>query len=295
MIGVLAVAASLAGGVRAADAGSRAAPVDDARIRDELLAEGESLRAQGSLVAMAELAGQLERTLEAPVAWVVAGAEEPGDAGSLLAERLPGVLVVSRLYLCPDCKHWHTSVAGGFFLNTEGVFATSYHVVAEKEGAGLLIRTTDGRIAPVVEVLAADEAHDIAILRAEGSAYTPLPLAREIRPGERVRVISHPDNHFYVLTEGIVSRFYVHGNPTLPIRPVLMAITADFARGSSGAPVLNDHGHVVGMVQSTESVYYVEDQHRQEHLQMVFKSCVPTAAILDLLQDTDTETRPTGN
>lgn len=286
-VGILALAAWQVGGASAGGVGSRAAPVDDATIRAELLERGEALRDQGRLVAMAELGGQLGRVLDAPVQVPAASGGDSGDAAALWTERMSGILVVARMYQCPDCKHWHASVAGGFFLTADGVFATSYHVVAEQEGAGLLIRTVDGRVAPVVEVLASDEAHDIAVLRAEGSGYVPLPLQREVSPGDRVRVISHPDSRFYAQTEGIVSRFYVHGNPSMPKRAVFMAITADFARGSSGAPVFNDAGEVVGMVKSTDSIYYVDEGHRQENLQMVFKSCVPATALLELLSGTE--------
>lgn len=65
---------------------------------------------------------------------------------------------------------------------------------------------------------------------------------------------------------------------------VAVAITADYARGSSGAPVLNSQGQVVAVVSSTESIYYTEDGHRQMDLQMVFKTCIPSASLHKLIR-----------
>ena len=63
----------------------------------------------------------------------------------------------------------------------------------------------------------------------------------------------------------------------------MMTITADFAKGSSGAPVFDDRGNVAAMVASTSSVYYTQTKDTQKNLQMVFKQCVPAASILKLI------------
>jgi S1-C subfamily serine protease len=71
--------------------------------------------------------------------------------------------------------------------------------------------------------------------------------------GNPVSVISHPGQRFYGMTAGIVSRYFalaMHGTSV-----TRMAITADFAHGSSGAPVFNEFGNVVGMVTCTDSIY----------------------------------------
>ena len=52
-----------------------------------------------------------------------------------------------------------------------------------------------------------------------------------------------------------------------------------------GAPAINDSGEVVGIVRSTESIYYKVEKGQQQNLQMVFKTCVPAVSLLKLIAD----------
>jgi len=54
------------------------------------------------------------------------------------------------------------------------------------------------------------------------------------------------------------------------LKPV---ITAGYGRKSSGGPMFSDHGNVAGMVASTGSIYYDEENGQKKNLQMVFKNC----------------------
>jgi len=66
-----------------------------------------------------------------------------------------------------------------------------------------------------------------------------------------------------------------------------MAVTADFAKGSSGGPLLDACGNVAGMVASTTSIYYGTEKGQKDNLQMVLKHCVPAASILKLIEPQD--------
>jgi S1-C subfamily serine protease len=143
----------------------------------------------------------------------------------------------------------------------------------------------EGKTYPVLEILAADKAADIAIFRVKADDLAPLALGSPAEIGSGVRVISHPDRRFFMQTSGEVSRY--HQQPARKNQPatVWMNITADYAKGSSGGPVIDDAGKVVGMVSSTQSIYYESNNGQPKGaLQMVVKNCVPAAAIRALLK-----------
>jgi S1-C subfamily serine protease len=110
-----------------------------------------------------------------------------------------------------------------------------------------------------------------------------LPLAREAAPvGAPVFVMSHPDNRFYLLSAGFVARHVLWR--TEAGDEAFMTITADFAKGSSGCPVLDERGAVVGIVNNTESIYYDDDgRKKQTDLQMVVKNATPSWAVQSMI------------
>jgi S1-C subfamily serine protease len=181
------------------------------------------------------------------------------------------------------------NVAGGGFLIAPGVCVTSLHVAQDKTARGFCALTRDGRVFPIREVLACEPVNDLAILQLdvpEGTDLPSLPLAREAAPaGSPVFVMSHPDDRFFLLSTGYVARHTLWRTPSGV--EAFMSITADFAKGSSGCPVLDEHGTVVGIVNNTESIYYDDDGHRKQlDLQMVVKNATPSWAILPMIEGT---------
>jgi len=262
-------------------AGSAAEGDDQERIRTLEQTAQEMIRRR-RITPMATLIGQLDRQ-ECRLALL-----DPSDRrmtpGEIYSQYKPSVLVVAGIYRCPKCGRWHADAVGGFFITETGACVTNYHVVDKKSEYTLLAMTDEGRVFPVREVLAASRPHDAAILQLETAkeSFTPVALSADAPVGASVSVISHPGGHFYTLTQGMISRYSnVMKNGQ---RTARMTITADFARGSSGGPVFNEYGNVVGMVESTTSVYYNTTAGKKDNLQMVFKNCVPAENILKLIR-----------
>jgi S1-C subfamily serine protease len=179
------------------------------------------------------------------------------------------------------------NVAGGAFVIAPGVCLTSLHVAKDKTAVGFCALTRDGRVIPVREVLAFEPVNDLAVLQLdlpEGVNLPALPIARSAAPtGSPVFVMSHPDDRFFLLSTGYVARHTLW--KTEAGVEAFMSITADFAKGSSGCPVLDEHGTVIGIVNNTESIYYDDDGHRKQlDLQMVVKNATPSWAVLPLVE-----------
>lgn len=259
--------------------------VDDSAIIRKLERAGREAIDNESFVPVRELIRQLDRgthemRLKSPGLRKLA----PPDIYRRCAK---SVLIVAEIYKCPKCGQWHAGPASGFLISESGAFVTCYHVVNDENTSALLAMTYEGEIYPVKEVLAASRRLDLAILQLEtgDDSFEALPVSRNApAPGEPVTVISHPARRFYSLTHGMVSRY--HRKRARGGAVPVMTVTADFARGSSGAPVLDDHGGVVGIVESTNSIYYSQDEEEEDkrNLQMVARQCIPAQCLLELIK-----------
>jgi S1-C subfamily serine protease len=204
------------------------------------------------------------------------------NPAALYRSAAASVVVIGELYHCGKCDLTHFGSASGFLISADGAVVTCRHVVERTNTLGLVAMTRDGRVWPVRAVLASNRAADLAILQLDGSGFTPLPLSTNAPVGTPVSVLSHPDGHYYFLTAGLVSRYSQEGRRNRAA--TWMSITAPFAKGSSGAPVLDAAGNVVGIVNNTESIYYDQTAKGQRDLQMVIHNCTPTAELLKLLR-----------
>jgi hypothetical protein len=253
-------------------------PVNDQSIISQLSTEGGNLIEAKKVVPQAELIKELNRVQ----AKISLSANKPlvSNLSDLYAKAKPAVLVIGGIYKCDKCTRWHSNCAGGFALTVDGKAVTNYHVVNQPSNGAMIAMTGDGKMYPIKEVLAASKVDDVAIVQLDlprGVSLQILPVAPSIQPGTHIQIISHPDSHFYTLTDGIVSRYANRAGSTW------LCVTADYAKGSSGCPVMNDKGQVVGIVANTESIYYSEENGVQKNLQMVIRNCVPSAAILKLI------------
>jgi hypothetical protein len=167
-------------------------------------------------------------------------------------------------YLCTQCDNWHINLAGGYFLTTNGVIATCYHVAQPdrdiKDGC-LVAVDENGKVFGVAEVLAANRYSDTCILRIEGEGFKPLALNTNVYPGDLAYCYSDPLDHRGYFSEGIINRFYQfpgrrpitapEGSSYAPMR---LNVGTDWAPGSSGSAVLDECGNAIGHVSTIATV-----------------------------------------
>jgi len=136
-----------------------------------------------------------------------------------------------------------SSFGSGFFIDNQGTLITNYHVIRRMTHAR--IKLHDGKIYPLNTVLAVDKHADLAMCRPELSGGPPrfLAVSREVpEVGERVLAIGSPFLLEHTVSDGIVSGVRTDTHVGQAIQ-----MTAPISPGSSGGPVINMKGEVVGV------------------------------------------------
>jgi len=128
----------------------------------------------------------------------------------------------------------------GFFINGTGHVITNRHVV--NGGIRGEVKTAEGNVYSVSRVIAEDKEGDLIRLSVDLGKATAKPLRvnrSRLEVGERVLVIGSPLGLEQTVSEGIVSAIRGSGR--------LIQITAPISPGSSGSPVVNVKGEVIGI------------------------------------------------
>jgi S1-C subfamily serine protease len=218
----------------------------------------------------------LQRALSATCELELAAASPRTLAPEELSKSVEmAVAVIGRLVATRDGVHLNDT-ATGFFISESGALVTCWHVVNWDKIRGLTAMTRDGRVCPVRGVLAVSTNFDLVILQVDGSGFTALPIAPPAPQGAPVWVLGHSIPWYYMLTTGIVSGYYTIARGDDPV--TVMDITAAFANGSSGAPVVNDHGAVVGIAKHRQTVGIAGTP------EMTINGCLPSSALANMIK-----------
>ena len=129
----------------------------------------------------------------------------------------------------------------GFFVG-DNLIATNYHVI---EGAARGTAKLVGQFSTytIEGVTATDKTNDLALLKVTMSGINPLPLGNssDVKIGETVYVAGNPRGLEGTFSDGIIS------SRRDPYTKERLQMTAPISPGSSGGPVLNSKGEVIGI------------------------------------------------
>ncbi|MBS1153152.1 MAG: peptidase, partial [Myxococcaceae bacterium] len=179
----------------------------------------------------------------------------PGDLplSQVVTQTLPSVVLIFNTR--PDGK---TGFGAGLLLGPGGLVLTNLHVVGDSKGLGAILYRPDlvsytpmdggldrflfenQRHVVRAQIVRADPTMDLALVRIEADTRGfPTPkFARDLpRRGDPVLALGHPQETLWSFTSGVLSALH-HG-----------AIQHDAAinPGSSGGPLLNARGEVIGI------------------------------------------------
>ena len=141
-----------------------------------------------------------------------------------------------------DAKGATLSRGSGFFISNDKII-TNRHVI--EKSSRVEIHLMDGKKFTVRGVLAIDGEGDLALLQVDvpPASAAPLPMVRTApQEGESIVVIGNPFG-----LEGSVSNGIVSAVREIPGYGKIIQITAPISPGSSGSPVVNMRGQVIGV------------------------------------------------
>ena len=131
----------------------------------------------------------------------------------------------------------------GFFIEESGVGVSNYHVF--EKGRSWRIRTTDGQEHPVKRIMYQSKKFDYVVFQVATQQDMPYLSLGDILPlkGEDIVVLGNPRGLESTASRGIVSsiRDYQGQNQAI------IQVDAAISPGSSGSPVMNRQGEVVGI------------------------------------------------
>jgi len=156
----------------------------------------------------------------------------------LIEKTLPAVVQI--IGLNDDKKPF--KFGSGFFVS-KNLVITNYHVI---EGSDtIVVKTHDGKYIEVNMILSKNPVYDLALIKVETpqQALHILKLEKkEPRIGETIFAIGSPLGLEYTVSDGIISALRNYKG-----RIKVLQITAPISQGSSGGPIINLNGDVVGV------------------------------------------------
>ena len=159
------------------------------------------------------------------------------QADKIFRENSQAVVVV----VAYDLNGEAISQGSGFLVRSDGAVVTNYHVISDASD----IKIKDGdNVLNLEGCLYIDKENDVAILKFDGKGLPVIKVGdieKEVI-GEDIYVISSPQGLENTISDGILS-----GIREIADKKKILQITAPISPGSSGGPVFNKNGEVIGI------------------------------------------------
>jgi len=157
------------------------------------------------------------------------------DIPALVQKAKPAIVEIVTL----DQQNNVLKTGTGFFISPDGMLLTNYHVISG--GSSIMAKTPSGAVYFFKSFVNTSETYDVAELQfvAMDVPYLTLGSSSTAVEGQRVLVIGNPEGLEGTVSDGIISAFRAGRT--------MIQITAPVSPGSSGSPVLDESGNVIGV------------------------------------------------
>ena len=203
----------------------------------------------------------------------------------MIEKRRGSVLTVNKYHRAMMHPEGVTGWATAVVLSNDGICVSNYHVFWEfldstaklnPRDSIMFVATEEGRVYPITEILSFNKAADVTFFKID----TPIPLGNDLPAGTGVHLLSHPEGYPYAYTNGVVMRTTTSDAKDPFARR--MELTVDYAKGSSGGPIMDDCGNMVAMVSSIRAIFYSNQPPYSQ--QMNVKLTIPVSSLRMLMQ-----------
>lgn len=262
---------------------------DQQELTDIFESKTEKLLKSARALTIAQAAKQLDSTEGIKVKISKVKQRSKVLNASKLAKLIrPSFVSFATAFDCGNCHHTHLNIASGYIISSDGLVVTNHHVIKgfidseQGKSLAMVIQTHDGEVFTVEKIVSSFKDGDLAIVKVntQGKKLTPLPLGHTAYVGDDIYVMSNPAPMINYFSTGKVARNHlaiISATKKLPQTD----ITADYAAGSSGAPIVDRYGNLISTVSSTHSIYY--DMENKDDLQMVVKQTIPVILLRELI------------
>ncbi len=145
------------------------------------------------------------------------------------------------LLVMEDKNNQPISLGSGFFIS-DNIIVTNAHVIEGAANGYAKLVNSKSKI-DILGFSAIDEIHDLVLLEVTNSKTTKLKLGNSdlLEVGENIYAVGNPQGLEGTFSEGIISSIRNFDGHSI------IQITAPISPGSSGGPLLNSKGEVIGI------------------------------------------------
>jgi S1-C subfamily serine protease len=177
--------------------------------------------------------------LISPIAVSPSFSQQELSASGIFAKESDAVVLIGAFKTKKDAR-----LGSGFIISPNGLIITNYHII--KDAKDIIVKLKDKKQL-VANLLVFDETKDIAVIKIPALKLKTVAMGNSdlVKIGERVIAIGNPLGLESTISDGLISAVRTMDNGVK-----MFQTSVPLSSGSSGSPIFNYKGEVVGVTVS---------------------------------------------